>query len=162
ARPRLPAGHAVRRGPHLPAVPGAGRRGTARTGTATGRRRPRPRLARALRALSGRRSHRRAPTGEAPAAGGAAEHRGGRPRRRTGPGRLAAAGGDVPGRPARRVGAVAARRGRRGPGPRVTARLPARPRRRDGPPVCPHRCPPPVVRKTPWPVTDSTSPPVTS
>jgi predicted DNA-binding transcriptional regulator YafY len=50
--------------------------------------------------------------------------------------RLAAAGGDVPGRVARRVGAVAARHGRGGAGTAVLAHRAARPRRRDRRPVC--------------------------
>ena len=52
-RPGLPAGHEVRRGPHLPAVAGAGRRGTRRTGTATGPGRSGPGLAGTQHASSG-------------------------------------------------------------------------------------------------------------
>ena len=48
----LPAGHEVWRGPHLPAVPGVGRRGTRRTGTATRPGRSGPGLAGTQHAVS--------------------------------------------------------------------------------------------------------------
>ncbi|CAI7974177.1 hypothetical protein FRAHR75_120004 [Frankia sp. Hr75.2] len=59
-----------------------------------------------------------------------AEQRAGCPRRGTRRRRLAAAGGDLPGFTARRVGAVAAQHERGSPSPAVVAHFPAQPRRR--------------------------------
>ncbi|SFW72755.1 Predicted DNA-binding transcriptional regulator YafY, contains an HTH and WYL domains [Amycolatopsis australiensis] len=102
---------------------------------AAGGGRPRPDLAAALRAVPGGRPAHRGSPGAPGAAGRAAEHRGGRPRGAAGRERVAADGGDLPGRLARRVGAVAAGHEGGGTGTGVVAHRVAGSCRRDRRPL---------------------------
>src|SRR5690606_22802809 len=123
----------------VPAVASARRRRAPRAGRAPGPCRSRPALAGAQQTVPGRRrpDHRGdpgAPGSPAGACGDGAD----RPRGAGRCGRLAAPRGDLPGRTTRRVGAVAARPGRRGAEPTDIAHGAARPRRHDRRPLRSH------------------------